>query len=348
MRWFLLFLLAVNIGLLAWGLQKEPLEEGAVHQVAGAGMGNLRLLSEVNPLEKPLEVESVTTVVESAQSTRDEAQAVDQAEVSASSEPEKTSGDTSTPLPMPEMTQNEAGAVPESQSSVDVQAAQRSIDTPDQEVVASTNDTVSEKSANSHDQAIELTVEDEPEVPEVLDIISVASQPSAEIRDALVEKPLQQQCVTAGPIKSGIAARNLSEKVEEQGMNASLRQETFRQVVRFWVLVPSQDNQESAIAMVEKLQQAGIEDMRRFVRGKRKNAISLGAFSRRENAQVRQRELAAKGFRTDIESDEEESSVYWVDIRGELEQGQELSQIIGQIDKDVLTREQECIRVVTR
>jgi hypothetical protein len=344
MRWFLLLLLVVNITLLAWGLQKKPLEEEVDHQIAGAGMGNLRLLSEV----KPLEVEFATDVVESVQSIREKALAVDQAEVSVPTESEKTSGDALSQLPMSEMIRNEAEAVPDNQPLVDVQAALISMDAPDQEVAADTDEAVSEETAMSQVQTIELAEEDELKATEVPEIISVASQSSAEIRDALIEKTLQQQCVTAGPIKSGIAARTLSEKVEEQGMNASLRQETFRQVVRFWVLVPSQENQEAAIAMVEKLQQAGIEDMRRFVRGKRKNAISLGAFSRRENAQVRQRELAAKGFRTDIESDEEESSVYWVDIRGELEQGQQLSQIIGKIDQNVLTREQECIRVVTR
>ena len=52
--------------------------------------------------------------------------------------------------------------------------------------------------------------------------------------------------------------------------------------------------------MVRDLKEAGIRDVWRFTGGERKNAISLGLFSRRVNAEKVKQEAEARGFQPEV------------------------------------------------
>lgn len=68
----------------------------------------------------------------------------------------------------------------------------------------------------------------------------------------------------------------------------------------YYVLIPAFQERSKAREVVRQLKDKGIKDSWIFVSGPLKNAISLGMFSREENAKRRHKSVASKGFESEL------------------------------------------------
>jgi hypothetical protein len=112
--------------------------------------------------------------------------------------------------------------------------------------------------------------------------------------------------------------------------------------IGYWVMIPPLDNPEAAANLVQQLRERGVKDLRRFVRGKQKNGISLGVFSKRENAERRRREIARGGFASEISPRYITAPIYWVDYRGERGAVSEAYSRLKDEYKDIKNRPDPC------
>lgn len=160
-------------------------------------------------------------------------------------------------------------------------------------------------------------------------------------------KPPVVVCGAFGPFERGAMARQVAESLASQGMDSSLRRESMEKPIGYWVIIPPLDSREGAIEKVRQLTESGISDIRRFVKGDQKNGISLGVFSREENAKLRQREVAKKGHSAKVIPRLITVPTYWIDYRANPESVANAAKDLRQKDAAIKNQEYLCSRVVT-
>lgn len=84
----------------------------------------------------------------------------------------------------------------------------------------------------------------------------------------------------------------------------------------YYVMIPPAKNRDQAEATVQRLRAKGIKDTWRFPRGRYRNAISLGLFSQKSNADSYLQSIRAKGFQAVVQPKEETVERYAVQLRG--------------------------------
>ncbi|OOZ34618.1 SPOR domain-containing protein [Solemya velesiana gill symbiont] len=160
------------------------------------------------------------------------------------------------------------------------------------------------------------------------------------------KREIPPYCGVLGPFEKEEAAIAISENLNKLGFEALRRQQSIIKTTGYWVLIPAADSQQEAIKSLEALKTKGFRDVRRFLQGSLRNTISLGAFSRRENAQARQREVEAKGFKVEVRPRSSESVIHWIDVRLEGEGAGRASATLRENYPALKIREQACSRVV--
>ncbi|MCW8847929.1 MAG: SPOR domain-containing protein [Sedimenticola sp.] len=164
---------------------------------------------------------------------------------------------------------------------------------------------------------------------------------------ALPDKSISAVCGAFGPFDRGAIARELSESLSSQGLDTSLRRESMEKPIGYWVIIPPLENQQAAIKKVSELRASGISDIRRFVKGDQKNGISLGVFSSKANAQVRQQEISKKGHAARVIPRLIVVPSYWVDYRSDQESASRAVESLRQRNEAIKNTEYPCSRVVT-
>lgn len=114
------------------------------------------------------------------------------------------------------------------------------------------------------------------------------------------EMSQQPTCYQIGSITSLDERDEIVARLASIDLLAVEHEQKEQQVVGYWVLIPQQETRDQAIEMVKRLEQAGISDVRRFVKGEFKNAISLGLFKNKAFADGRTQHLIELGFETEI------------------------------------------------
>lgn len=89
----------------------------------------------------------------------------------------------------------------------------------------------------------------------------------------------------------------------------------------YYVLIPPLPDAAAARALVDELRQKGVRDTWVFTGGPLRHAISLGLFSRRENAESHARSIRSKGFNAEQRPKQNEAIHYAVRLQapGELD-----------------------------
>ncbi len=103
-----------------------------------------------------------------------------------------------------------------------------------------------------------------------------------------------QACWELGPFEQAIEAEQLRLPTGIQRVKIDRSQ--VRVPAGFYVLVPPAANREAARQTVERLKAKGVRDSWLFASGPLRNAISLGMFSKKENAMRRKRQIEKMGF----------------------------------------------------
>lgn len=89
-----------------------------------------------------------------------------------------------------------------------------------------------------------------------------------------------------------------------------------RQVDGYYVLLPAADTQEEAKANLARLKNEGVTDTWLFRSGPLKNAISLGLFNNRVNAERHAARIRGKGFKTQLREKGSGEDIYRLRLKG--------------------------------
>ncbi len=129
-------------------------------------------------------------------------------------------------------------------------------------------------------------------------------------------------CRTLGPFRTKDLAEQVAEQLASIQVAASLRRITTTDLGGFWVLMSALPDQRQAREILAKLNRAGFENAWLFRDGDLVNAISLGLYSREENARRRAQQVRAAGFDAWVKPQQQQYERYWLDYR--LEPGRHL------------------------
>lgn len=288
MKWFFLLLIIVNLAVYLWGVQKENARQ-AHEIVATPGMGNLRLISESDKQE-PAKPASPVTDNEEVDTAKQEAPVAAQ-----------ESG-------IEEAPQDAASLLaPSSNVLEEFDITRQQVET------VSTSDSLLMQK-NSNEMSDNNTISNGPLANTPIDPTEEESNSIATVESA--PAPIAY-CGEIGPVESDEIADSMGRALSAKGLEFKKRKEAIEKSLGFWVIIPALESDEKSIAMVRKLRASGFKDVGRFTKGDDRNSISLGVFSRKENAEMRQNEVAKKGFQTEILEKTKPIIQYWLDYRSE-------------------------------
>ncbi len=290
MKSLFLLLLAVNIGLFAWGYQREQAAEHKKPRVY-ADVGELRLLSEQKVTLDPESTQGLMVTQNPAQNTTETAQDLMDLMVVAASDPDPG-------LP------NQLGPAAEQVvlSKTEMDEGSQLI----QPVVDKSDPYIQQNNAQ-----IDKTGEIDAVVAEVDESITEISKPKkqeTEIEQESQENiamepsllPLTPICYQLGPIADAVTIEGLSSNISQLGLGVVIQKERITKAKGYWVIYPPQKTFAQAKQKLNELKKVGLSDLWLFPKGKYKNAISLGLYSQRVNADAAHKLALKKGVITEV------------------------------------------------
>ncbi len=187
----------------------------------------------------------------------------------------------------PEPEQKEAGEKQSEGGDTQVATAETVTPAETPEVVASTEET---QAAPPEQQQISAgDSQTEPDSPVTGDSSSEAAADTT------------SRCGAIGPILDRQVAQEVLDDLKKLQFAPKLEESTEKHQIGYWVVIPHLEDGDKAQAMIEQLAQAGLRDIWHFRGGELENVISLGVFSKKENAENFSREVLAKGFKTEMQ-----------------------------------------------
>lgn len=138
-----------------------------------------------------------------------------------------------------------------------------------------------------------------------------------EVDPEIQPKVKERSCYSYGPLPDRLSALGVMVEIRRTTEEPRLRQDKPGTTSGYWVLIETAKTDADAVKLVESLKAAGISDIWRITRGELKNAISMGLFSRQENAEKRATEARSKGFTVNIVDKPRKAPVFWIDFRSE-------------------------------
>jgi len=127
--------------------------------------------------------------------------------------------------------------------------------------------------------------------------------------------PEADTCFQSGPYAEISVANKAIDWLKNNNVKVDLQEKTRKKLIATWVYLPPFESLEKAKQVQHDLDKFGIKDYH-LVRGKLKNAISLGVYSVPTNAEIRVKELNSKGY-NNVEVRKrykEEGTDYWLNV----------------------------------
>ncbi len=149
-------------------------------------------------------------------------------------------------------------------------------------------------------------------VPALAAVDNEAPDAAESIQLAMADTPAQ--CASMGPFPDLRQATEAASRLRANGFEPSQRLAEEQVWVGHWVYLPSYSTRTEAIEVVERLRELGVKDIYIEPRGDRENAVSLGLFSDRENAELYAGRVRQHDVRPQITDRYRIGSAYWVDI----------------------------------
>lgn len=167
------------------------------------------------------------------------------------------------------------------------------------------------------------TSEEVVEVKEITDAEeAVGAEEVAEIGNAEEEAPLPEvvaevftpACYALGPVEAEDKANVIQVKLSHEGFTANTRSGEIKEPAGYMVFLPAMPADE-AKRVVTDLRKHGVKDY--FV-GK-KNFISLGIYSRKGKANIRQQQIIDYGYEAKLWDRFHTRAIFWVDVGEQAE-----------------------------
>lgn len=127
--------------------------------------------------------------------------------------------------------------------------------------------------------------------------------------------PPPTRCLRLVGFGDQLAAQRAIRRLQPQVDEAKLHIRTVRNVRNYWVYLPSAANRPAALETSRRLGEKGLTDYFVTTTGTNPNAISLGVFSTRANAERRQAQIKAAGFAAEVAERAEETRIHDLDLR---------------------------------
>jgi cell division protein FtsN len=127
-------------------------------------------------------------------------------------------------------------------------------------------------------------------------------------------EPPEPNCFAVGPFPERSGAERLLARLRADALDARVRQRAQQEVNGYWVLIPPLASRAESAAEVNQIKAKGVEDVWRFDRGDMANGISLGLFARRDQAERHQSNLSRKDINAEVRPRYRERTAYYVDV----------------------------------
>jgi hypothetical protein len=121
------------------------------------------------------------------------------------------------------------------------------------------------------------------------------------------------ECHTLGPFPTQADFRAAMNALLPLTRRVQYREEHATETRGYWVYLPAFKTREQALAAARALSAKGVRDYYVVTAGDQENTVSLGLFHERANAEHRQTEMIALGFKAQLVTRSEDLPVYWVD-----------------------------------
>jgi len=339
MKHLFLLLLAVNLGLFIWGYQRERAAEHSKPH-ARADVGNLRLLTEQKAISEPepmpelaytteketedlmagttaesdsivstpeqvdkaqqdLSEEEMQEDVQLAQQVEDElSQNMEQEPQTEISEVSEAPADDAEDYNEGHLTQ-----VSEEQLSEEVEQ--------DQMAVTELQAEIEQETYGEQESQVEQEAQAAEEM-QVTEEMPVEQETQADIAAELEQQLPELACYQLGPISDPSSIEGVSSHLVQLGYDPEENKQTIKKLKSYWVMVPAQETYMEGRQKLKELQAAGISDLWLFPKGEYKNAISLGLYARRSNADAAQERALKKGVSTEVQPYYVDADQYWL------------------------------------
>ncbi len=121
-----------------------------------------------------------------------------------------------------------------------------------------------------------------------------------EKRPLLEPKALTFFCFKTKALETGYLPPEAEQMLLANGVQVEREETVFDLRGGYWVIIPPASDRKAALETVQRLQEQGVTDVRRFTEGALVNAISLGLFRKKEYAERRSNSVKEKGFKTKV------------------------------------------------
>ncbi len=330
MKWLFILLLVINLGIFAWGYQREQMEP-STPIAAGSDVGDMRMLTELPPQPEPSpepelvepeitpekipEVAVVATETETTTASKEavEKEAEKEAEPVVENEVEKKAEDiaateqaeekpSTTDVVLdkqPELPQ-QADTTPETETKAEADsssvAEKETVDVTESTTTAEAQaDSTPGDDVKAAPQQKLVLVESEIILPDIKRPVADDKPPAPAVPE------ITSRCGRIGPIKDRKVAKKVLAELKKSKFDVKMERNVEKMQIGFWVVIPPLSDGSQAQAKIEELSRAGLKDIWHFRGGGLKNAISLGMFSKKENAENYSKELLKKGFKTKMQ-----------------------------------------------
>lgn len=141
------------------------------------------------------------------------------------------------------------------------------------------------------------------------------TRPAPSLSPVKPERPaLALRCLTIGPFDAADAAERGERRLGAMHLEFARREEGRREASSYWVHLPSLASRTAAEARLKELNKMGIKDALIMQEPGKENAISLGLFSRADNARALMKELEDRGVKAEQEIRYRDQTLVWLEV----------------------------------
>jgi hypothetical protein len=123
-----------------------------------------------------------------------------------------------------------------------------------------------------------------------------------------------ETCLSIGAFDTQADLRAAIKALTPLVARIQFRETRVIQIRGYWVYLPAPGNRERALDLARQLSSKGVSDYYVVTAGEQPNAISLGLFHEKANADKRLDEIRALGFKPDVIQRSDEVPAYWIDF----------------------------------
>lgn len=131
---------------------------------------------------------------------------------------------------------------------------------------------------------------------------------------------VSRSCVRYGPFPSADTAHRGIARLQQSGATVTEQLVPGKVRLGYWVYLPAFSSRREADATAQRLKERGLKDLYVVGDEANRNAISLGLFTDRGGAVVRQRKLRRMGYHPVVAERFRDVPHYWLDGRGTPQQ----------------------------